>query len=134
MKKILFSLTILLFTKYNFVTSQNVWIQKANFGGTARWAATGFAIGNKGYIGTGNDAVLSNELWEYDQPTNSWTQKANFGGAARWAAVGFSIGTKGYIGTGNISYSRANPQQDFWEYDQLTDTWAQKANFPGIGR
>ena len=32
----------------------NTWTQKADFGGTARYAAVGFSIGNKGYIGTGH--------------------------------------------------------------------------------
>jgi hypothetical protein len=40
-----------------------------------------------------------------------------------------SIG-KGYIGTGLDSYYT----QDFWEWDQATDTWTQKTNFAGIPR
>lgn len=43
-------------------------------------------------------------------------------------AVSFSIDGKGYVGTG---YSNKN---DFWEYDPNTDTWTQKADFPGVGR
>jgi hypothetical protein len=41
-------------------------------------------------------------------------------------AVGFSIGTKGYIGTGE-SYGSLS-LSDFWEWDQGTNTWTQKAN------
>ena len=45
-------------------------------------------------------------------------------------AVGFSIGTKGYFGTGSIG-SWVN---DFYEWDQASNTWNQKANFGGTTR
>src|SRR3989304_2987507 len=59
-----------------------------------------------------------------------WTQKANIG-VGRVAAVGFSIGTKGYIGTGYDGFSWLS---DFWEWDQATDTWSQKASIPAPAR
>lgn len=65
----------------------------------------------------------------------SWTQKANFGGTGRAGAVGFSIGTKGYIGTGTEGSGSSGPnKKDFWEWDQLTDTWTQMADFGGTAR
>ena len=42
--------------------------------------------------------------------------------------MGFSIGNKGYIGTGNFF------TKDFWEWDQATNTWTQKADFGGFPR
>lgn len=57
-----------------------------------------------------------------------WTQKADFAGSPAWGAVSFSIGNKGYMGTGETSSGFSN---EFWEYDPLTDTWAQKADFGG---
>ena len=62
----------------------------------------------------------------------NWVQKANFGGGYRYCAVGFSIGDKGYIGTG--ANDGQIPQNDFWEYDKITNTWTQKANFAGSAR
>ncbi|MBW8049914.1 MAG: galactose oxidase [Cytophagales bacterium] len=106
----------------------NLWTQKADFGGSARYAAVGFSIGSKGYIGTGSGN--DKDFWEYDTTSNTWTKKADFGGTARYYAVGFSIGSIGYIGTGwNNSYLK-----DFWEYDPNTDTWTKKADFGGIAR
>lgn len=58
-----------------------------------------------------------------------WTQKANFNGVNRYRASTFSIGTKAYVGTGwdvNNNYL-----QDFWMWNQATNTWTQKANFGG---
>ena len=60
-----------------------------------------------------------------------WTQKANYPGAARHAAVNFVIGNKAYVGTGTNDIVFYN---NFWEYDQSTDTWTQKANLPGAAR
>src|SRR5438874_968214 len=65
------------------------------------------------------------------QALNSWTQKANLA-VGRDEAVSFTIGNKAYIGTGYQSGS-AN-LKDFWEYNQATDTWTQKADFAGSGR
>lgn len=45
--------------------------------------------------------------------------------------VSFSIGSKGYVGLGDDGN---NVFSDFWEYDPSTDTWTQKANFPGVAR
>jgi N-acetylneuraminic acid mutarotase len=108
----------------------DAWIQKANFGGTARDNAVGFSIGSKGYIGTGHDGSLKKDFWEYDPSNNTWSQKANFGGTARHGAVGFSIGSKGYIGTGADGVRK----KDFWEYDPISNAWTQKANFGGTAR
>lgn len=111
-------------------SSEDKWTQKADFKGGTRMFATGFSIGNKGYIGT---SEFVNDFWEYDPETNLWTQKADFGGTLRNGAAGFSIGSKGYIGTGLETYSYV-PLKDFWEYDPATNTWAQKADFAGDAR
>ena len=118
------------FTIYNSATAQGLWTRKADFGGTARDAAVGFSIGNKGYIGTGYDDSHKKDFWEYDPNKNTWTQKADFGGTARSGAIGFSINNKGYIGTGTTSSS---PLKDFWEYDPNSNQWTRKADYGGIG-
>jgi len=111
----------------NNTTGTGVWIQKANFPGTSRGAAIGFSLGNKVYVGMGNDGSLKKDFWEYAPETDTWTQKADFGGTVRALAVAFSIGSKGYVGTGSDGSMRS----DFWEYDPATNTWTQKANVPG---
>lgn len=109
------------------------WVQKADFGGTARAGCTLFSIGNKGYIGLGTATPIytfKNDLWEYDATNDTWTQKANYPGAARYTVLSFTIGTKAYVGTGwNGSYLK-----DMWQYDQTTNTWSAKNNFPGSAR
>ncbi|HMN05103.1 MAG TPA: kelch repeat-containing protein [Flavobacteriales bacterium] len=113
------------------------WHAKANLGNapaaepTARYGAAGFAVGGKGYIGTGNDGGLRKDLWEYDPVANAWGQKADFGGSGREYAVAFAIGAKGYLGTGNAT---TGYKKDFWEYDPGTNTWAPVADFGGVAR
>jgi len=117
---------------------EDTWLSKADFGGGVRHAAIGFSIGSKGYIGTGagvsgNNAVLKNDLWEYDQASDSWSQKANFPGGVRYYATGLNIGNKGYVGMGYADFN-ADKKNDFWEYDPIMNTWTRKADFAGTPR
>jgi N-acetylneuraminic acid mutarotase len=108
------------------------WSELSDFDGHPRSDAVGFAIGDKGYIGTGYDGESRlKDFWEYDSDMNYWTQKADLPGVARNGAVGFGIGNKGYIGTG---YDGDNKLADFWEYDVAANTWMRKADFAGTAR
>ncbi|MEP7170702.1 MAG: kelch repeat-containing protein [Bacteroidota bacterium] len=125
-------LFILVFILFSVFAKADYWTQKATFPGDALRAPFSFSIGNKGYVGCGEDEFgsLYNDFWEYDRLTNVWTQKASFGGAARELPTGFSIGNKGYAGLGT-GIGLAIVYQDFWEYDPILNVWTQKANFGG---
>ena len=115
--------------------TQNFWTKKADFAGLKRERAVAFTIANKGYIATGVDtaALTKKDLWEYDPGLNTWTQKADLPSTPRRNAVSFTIGNEGYIGTG-IDSSAANSAQilaDFWAYSPITNSWVEKASFPG---
>jgi len=119
---------------WEFDPAANTWIKKADFGGAGRQSAAAFNIGDKGYISCGRDQndVLLNDLWEYDPPSDQWIQKASVGNIGRIGAVAFSIAGKGYLGMGSfVTGNVANPLKDFWEYNQATNTWFQKADFRG---
>lgn len=116
------------------------WVRMSDFDGLARGEASGFTIGNKGYLACGFDGSKNNErmsdLWEYDMEMDAWMQKADFPGSARSKATAFSIGDKGYLGTG-YNYTTEGGEvylNDFWEYDPASNTWTQKADFPGSAR
>jgi hypothetical protein len=112
-------------------TVEEKWTQKANVGGIVRSYAVGFAIGDKGYVGTGvYNNVYFKDFWEFNPQTNVWSQKADFGGTARGYAIGFSIKNKGYVGTGYDNLYR----KDFWQYDPSNNLWTQKADFGGVER
>jgi hypothetical protein len=114
------------------IVPTNEWLSAADFTGAGRYYATGFAIGSKGYVGTGrkNGGGKAKDLWEYNTETNVWTQKADIPAVARESAVGFSIGTKGYVGTGFTGQKL----EDIWEYDPQQNQWAPKDNFGGGNR
>lgn len=92
------------------------WNQKATFPGISRYGGIGFSIGNKGYIGLGNDGNnYYNDFFVYDPITNTWLQKSDFIGESRAYAVGFAIGGNGYVGIGN---NGDGPFNSFWVYGQ----------------
>jgi len=131
MKIIYLFLIAVLSSTFNTKAQQNTWIQKADFGGMARYGAFAFSIGSKGYIGTGlaSGFGYTKDFWEYDPLSDSWSQKADLGNDVRISAVGFSIGSKGYAGTGitiNTTFLK-----DFSEYDPDSNSWTQKSDFGG---
>jgi N-acetylneuraminic acid mutarotase len=133
MKKVfvLFFLTFLFITG----TAQNSWVKRESVGGSKRERAVSFSIGNRGYVGLGQDTLnlMMNDFWEFDPATNSWTQRANFAGQARRDAISFVIGNKGYVGTGKNHADSwvGTTLSDFYEYDPITNTWTAKASYPG---
>ncbi len=116
------------FTKdfWEYDPATNTWIQKADFGGTARSVAVGFSIGSKGYIGTGYSSINTEDFWEYDPAANTWVQEANVP-VGRSNATGFSVGTKGYIGSGFVN----GEARDFYEFNPATHGWTAIDSFPG---
>lgn len=115
--------------------AQNTWEKKAAFGGEKRSRCVAFAIGNRGYMGLGEDTadVERNDWWEYDPGTDSWMQKATLPAVGRRDAVGIAIGNKGYVGTGIDAPESwvGNNLNDWWEYNPATNIWTQKATYPG---
>ena len=116
----------------------NVWTRKADYPGATIGDFVSFSIGTKGYIETGGNFFndYTAEFWEFDPVNNSWTQKESLPiTPSRSGAVGFSIGTKGYIGLGDKYGLNSDPYyKDFWEWDQETNIWTRKADFPGNAR
>jgi N-acetylneuraminic acid mutarotase len=107
------------------------WVQKSDFGGAESEGTVSFTIYGKGYMGTGN---ATKTFWQYDPDSNIWTQVADLPGPGRFYAVGFAIGEFGYIGTGNINAGSDLNIDDFWQYNQIANTWSQKATVPGGDR
>ncbi|MBI3135388.1 MAG: T9SS type A sorting domain-containing protein [Bacteroidetes bacterium] len=132
-----FFLLLLSASVISFGQGQNSWTKKAAFGGLKRERAVSFSVGGYGYVATGEDTVniTHNDLWQYDPTLDSWTQKADLPGSPRRNAVGFALDDKGYVGTGidSSESSMGVELNDFWEYDPATNTWLQKADYPGAG-
>lgn len=63
--------------------------------------------------------------------SQSWIARPNLSSTSRTAVGSFAIGSKGYFIGGETSAS--GNLVDNWEYDTSTNTWSQKANYPGTG-
>jgi N-acetylneuraminic acid mutarotase len=66
------------------------------------------------------------------QVTGVWSSITPYPGTPAYHCISFSIGNKIYVGGGNIS-SPTMCYQGFYEYDESTNTWTQKANLPTSG-
>ncbi len=83
-----------------------------------------------GAIDTAYNQIISQ--FHTARPQDIWFVKRPFTMAdARTEAVAFVINNKAYFGTGKNGLRLLN---DFWHYDQNTDTWTNVANLPGPGR
>lgn len=136
MKPIL-TLSIVVLSFLSFGQTENYWTKKSDFTGLKRERAVAFSIGDFGYIGTGVDTAetVLNDFWKYDPTTDVWTQVADIPGGIRRNAVAFTIGDYGYVGTGIDSVVATAPGSsklnDFWQFDPSSNSWTQKASFPG---
>lgn len=115
---------------WEYDQAANTWTQKADFPGTARYTPLSFGLATKGYVGVGWNGIQLNDLWEYDQATNSWTQKGNFPGPIRQNSLGIVVNNKAFAGMGN---NGSSPYNDWYSYNDTTDTWIPLANFSGTG-
>jgi len=118
----------LLFIGLPLLARADYWTQKSSYFYSVS-GATGFAIGNTGYFGTGifNGNPI-NVFRAYNPAANTWAVKTSFAGILRFRATGISIDSLGYIGMG-IGVN--NDLQDWWQYSPSTNAWTQKADFGG---
>lgn len=115
--------------------TENDWEKRTAYLGGKRERAISFTIADSGYVGMGEDTVemTHNDLWKYDPGTAQWTQKASLPGSTRRNAMALSINGKGYVGMGADSSesSTGTILWDWWEYDAMSNSWTQKADYPG---
>ena len=116
---------------------QNTWVQRDSVGGPPKSACVGFAMNGFGFIGLGFDQFeYKRSLYLYNTNFDDWEKMNSMGGSTgqgleRSSAVAFVANYKAYIGTGQ----GANPYlRDFWEYNSVSNTWTQVADFAGSSR
>jgi N-acetylneuraminic acid mutarotase len=122
---------------WEYFPATDTWVAKTSFTGNARYAQSGFSIQKLAFICLGSDATnYFNDLWEYDGNSSTWLQKANFPGVGRYGAIAQGSVTTAFVGLGEQDNSSGITDYftDFYEYDMISDSWTQKASFPGQGR
>lgn len=109
------------FWSYN--PNGNSWTRIADFEGTARKGAVGFAVKTNGYIATGYDGNWLNDCWQYNPADNKWYTRSDVPLSKRADAVSFVIDNKAYIVTGQSNLSLNN---ELSMYDADNDVWTLK--------
>jgi len=108
---------------YQYDPTANTWTKKADFAGTARSRAVGFAIGDKGYITCGWDGTYYKDMYVYNPTTDSWASEVSLGGDKRVGAMSFVYNDEAYILGGTSSSGQA--ATDFWKFSPATDSWTE---------
>jgi len=109
------------------IQPDNVWEDvNAQFYGIKREGAFCFVIGDKAYVGTGNnDFTYYNDLYAFSGESGVWSYCANLPSKAKARSKAFAFASegKGYVGTG---YDGLDWLDDFYGYDPVTNTWTEK--------
>ncbi len=115
--------------------SQNTWSMKDTVNGAPRSVSSSFVLNNEAYIVGGLDeGGFRRKMYSYDFTQDDWDQEESLGGINgeglnRGSACAFSIGFKAYVCLGQ---GETNAYfKDTWEYDLVSQTWSQKADFMG---
>jgi len=111
----------------------NSWTQRANFPGTARRNGVAFTINGEAFVGCGwTGSTRLRSMYKYNPATNSWSSITNYPGNGGRGSFATSLNGKGYVGGGGSGSGINSVRRDFWEYDPISNSWSQLANF-GFG-
>lgn len=136
-------LTLASCSSSNDTTKLGNWVRRADYQGDARREAVSFVIGDTAYVGTGTSGVDGgtwlSSFYKYDPVKDNWTLVASLADKndptrdlSRTGATAFTAAGKGYVTTG--SNSDLKTLKDTWAYDPATNSWENKADFPGASR
>jgi len=75
-------------------------------------------------------------LRAYDVNTHIWADRAAYPGLAAYRSTYAASANKGYVmgGQHNIDYQEPVLHHENWEYNFANNTWAKKADVPGVAR
>ena len=121
---------------WEYDTETEEWTRLADCPCSARYHPAFIQLGDKIFVGMGNNPTNLKDWWEYDISTDTWTQKDDLPGLSRHHPFYFGIGDKAYVGFGHGNSVGGVTQiyNDFYEFDPATDEWTQLNDFPGEGR
>jgi hypothetical protein len=120
--------TPILYREVFTVTDGETKKQLDDFPGLARHKTTYFILGNRGYVGLGQDLEghLFKDFWALDFISTAWSKKADLPDTFR-PSLSFTTNNKAYLLTGyDVEDS---PLPNFYEYDPDLDQWTPLADF-----
>ncbi|MFT5858476.1 MAG: N-acetylneuraminic acid mutarotase [Flavobacteriaceae bacterium] len=117
---------------------QNTWSQKDSVNGAGRSVSSSFMLNGEAYIVAGLDENgFRRKMYSYFFAQDDWDQEESLGGINesglnRGSAAAFSIGFSAFVVGGQGE--TAGFLSDTWEFDLVTNTWSQAADFGGGAR
>lgn len=119
--------------KYDILT--NSWSQLPDLPGPPRHHPFQFVVNDQVFAGLGHGGnTIYKDWYRLDPVTDTWTQMADFPGEARVAGTQFDHAEKGYVLSGDGDNHSFMATGEFWEYDDITDSWNQLTPHPGRSR
>ncbi|MBQ4819428.1 kelch repeat-containing protein [Aquimarina sp. MMG016] len=80
--------------------------------------ATGFSIGNRGYIACGDTGVgIANSVWEYNPDTDFWEEKTSFEGFTRRDAISFYNDSRAFVALGRSGTLYLDDNWEFFPFE-----------------
>jgi N-acetylneuraminic acid mutarotase len=105
----------------------------------SRACATSFVLDNQAYVLFGRKFgnELLQDIYVFNPATENWNRKNDFPGDARVFPVSAVVNQRAYAGLGFNGNRFSNPVlqdsaylRDWWMYDQSSDSWIRKADYP----
>ncbi len=119
---------------WQFDPATTTWTQKANFIGNACEASFVFVVGNVAYIGGGsNTLALYDSFYSYNSLIDKWKPLGTVPMGNSVFQAAFTVNYSGYISTGQVGGFGTETTATY-QYDTTSNTWNQKADFPGGAR
>ncbi len=113
---------------WEYDPATNKWTAKADYPSTPRCRAFGFAIGNKGYLGGGEDLNVSklSDFYEYDPATNNWNKKLSISVPVS-RSRGFAFNGAGYAIGGLVGIGNTNSNA-VYKFDPTANEWTKPSD------
>ncbi|MEQ8325494.1 MAG: kelch repeat-containing protein [Vicingaceae bacterium] len=120
---------------YIYTIATDTWVKGPSLPAIARHHPYYFHTGSQVYAGMGHSSSgIERDWWKFDVVDNKWVQMNNFPGEARVAGTQFTYNNKGHILGGDGSDHQNLDTGEFYEYDEVNDTWKELPPAPGQGR
>ena len=115
------------------ITVKSQWTVLNNIPVSPRIYPVCLPVGDKLYIGLGNDMCTTptdylNDWWEFNTISEQWTRKADFPGEARNYQM-VSVHENQIIMLGGQN-EEGQPLGDFWRYNPTTNEWKELSPYP----
>tara|TARA_R110002072_G_scaffold124971_2_gene260605 strand:+ start:954 stop:2165 length:1212 start_codon:yes stop_codon:yes gene_type:complete len=122
---------------WSFDPSDSSWTQLASCGCSSRRHPALIAIGDRIYVGLGDNDIIGNlrDWWMYDINANTWTRIADLPGPQRHHPYMFNAGGEVFAGLGHgFNGSFGVIYNSWYKLDTALNTWSAMNNFPGEAR